>query len=343
MRPNPSSMIRGVAAAVLFAACAREPSAPTSGVRGPATDAASGIASCAPNCVLYTVSPLLPAGLSGAATSINDYGSIVGSAYVGGIEHAFYTPDATVPVTILPMMAGATGCHAWDVSDYGTVVGVCVVGGSSRAFRWSGRTGLKELPRPTSAYTSAAALGINDAGFVVGVGEDGAGTLRAIRWDPAGAPMLITPSGSLSSTATVIDDAGNIAGMRTHLGSWDTAYWPARTRLPSWGVHIDAQVTPTGATWALPGGYLIVGWYTGCTPAGCVTLTLNPYDVSDKGKIVGRAPNGGAAYQYSVSGAVHMLPSYGSGDAEARGVNTCGTIVGFSSGTPVVWTKSTCD
>ena len=126
--------------------------------------------------------PSLEGGTGGNPTSINDHGTIVGTAMTATAQRAARWDGRRV--TDLGTLLGATGSStASSISDAGTVVGQSGSGaGYAHAVEWDSQGQIADLGGVNSCDTSNA-LAINNAGTVLGeVVTHGTATHTFVLW-----------------------------------------------------------------------------------------------------------------------------------------------------------------
>jgi probable HAF family extracellular repeat protein len=186
--------------------------------------------------------PLIPGDTSGAATTINDNGQIVGISGICDQAVGRHTAKHAVlwengGVTDL----GNLGAQWWNtptaINQRGDIVGFAgdpafVEGDIVHAFMWTREDGirhLKPLPRRTPKHIDSEAYGINEARQVVGVSCDADFVdCRAVVWDHGNIPTDLNDlKGSYPAhleTAKDINDNGEITGRAIDGNGVRTAY-----------------------------------------------------------------------------------------------------------------------
>jgi probable HAF family extracellular repeat protein len=186
--------------------------------------------------------PLIPGDTSGAATTINDNGQIVGISGICDQAVGRHTAKHAVlwengGVTDL----GNLGAQWWNtptaINQRGDIVGFAgdpafVEGDIVHAFMWTREDGirhLKPLPRRTPKHIDSEAYGIDEARQVVGVSCDADFVdCRAVVWDHGNIPTDLNDlKGSYPAhleTAKDINDNGEITGRAIDGNGVRTAY-----------------------------------------------------------------------------------------------------------------------
>jgi probable HAF family extracellular repeat protein len=243
-------------------------------------------------------------GANSYAYAVNDSGQVVGSSTTAwGASHAFMWTQAGGMVDLGTLGGGSSS--ASDVNEAGQVVGTSsTASGVNHAFSWTQATGMVDLSA-AGGYSEAAA--VSNAGQVVGSrnmsGTSWMGDIRAFSWTPETGMVDIGTLGG-ETRATDVNDQGVVAGF---------SYWRSS--------HVEHAFrwTQAGGLVQLPG------------LAGTDTI---PYDVNERGEIVGHSSTG--AFPYYVRHPVLWkpdttlvpLPDLGGGQGGAFSVNERGEVVG---------------
>jgi probable HAF family extracellular repeat protein len=132
------------------------------------------------------------------ATAINNRGQIVGSMAVNGTPHAFLWEDGTF--TDLGLAGSAV-----DISNNGAIVGNYCAGGVCQGF-------LLQKKRLTGLGTFSPS-GVNSRLQIAGNAPASDGQIHAFLWQKGAARDLGTLSGTNSSRANGINEAGQIVGV----------------------------------------------------------------------------------------------------------------------------------
>jgi probable HAF family extracellular repeat protein len=204
---------------------------------------------------------------------------------------------------------GGSSSVAYDINNSGHIAGWADnAAGVQRAFYYHG--GVMEDIGISRGIAASSALGINNSGTVVGYWNTSPGT-KAFRWT-AGTFFPLNdrpPSGSVSSTARTINDAGIIAGQRT----WTSLSYSEAT---AW--QDDALFDPLHR-------YIF-------------PYTTNVWAIAGSNYAVGREreTNTSRRWRWSYSAGagspsviVPKPPGAGYGDNDALGVNDGGQVVGW--------------
>jgi probable HAF family extracellular repeat protein len=165
--------------------------------------------------------------LDGAATEINDAGTVIGiSGICDQAVGRFTARHAVMWQNGKAIDLGSLGGVAWNtpmaINNRGEIVGFADLPGDSNgvanpvAFRWTRSSGMQSLGT-LSGDTNSEALGINDRGQIVGISFNAqTGASRAFLWQNGTMIDLNTLIGANPSLyllfANDIDDRGEIAG-----------------------------------------------------------------------------------------------------------------------------------
>jgi len=260
------------------------------------------------NGVLTTLGPL-PGFTDNQAYDVNDSGQAVGWASpfrplgFSFAERAFVFSGGTM--TQLPVLPGTGATRAFSINNAGTVTGTS---GGNHPFKFNiGDAALTQLPFPAGGGGGGGAFNINTASDIVGFEYTTFPTKRPIVWDDGvTATALALPAGATSAEASIINDAGVIAG---------TALYGTVSR----GYYYDASGAPVdmgslGPTFVVTelfdinSSYQAVGWswstgmiaftpflYSSGTmvdlnsllPAGSGWVLKRPISINDAGEIIG--------------------------------------------------------
>jgi probable HAF family extracellular repeat protein len=252
---------------------------------------------------------------SAAAAAINDAGEIVGLARSPALTSGFYWSAATgfIPLVGPP---GSIAVDARDINNGGVIVGEMTNGAATHAFRFTFAAGYDDLH--PAGYLSSHADGVNNAGFISGWAVTPAGDRHAASWSPAGVfTDLGTLPGGPTSEGHDINNFNAIVGQAETAGGNDVAM----LFRPGFGMNGLAAPNTIGVA------------------------------LSDRGRMAGWAVIGGfrRAGTKRGTGPLGLLPMVGGAlESSARGVNTCGTMVGSSRLAGGVvhatrWTNIPCD
>jgi probable HAF family extracellular repeat protein len=339
-RANP--LILTALLAGFTAACRDDSPDPT----GPAPG--SGQAAVAAAAPIYSVKNLgTLGGLRSAANAINNVGQTVGWADTrAGKTHAFIYQSGAMKD--LGALAGGVSV-AYDINDAGVVVGYStLLSGAERAVRWQNGT-KKNLG--TLGGRNSQATAINESGVIVGWSETRSGDTHAFIYQN-GVMKDIGTLGGKESRAWGINKAGKVVGgSRTASGKLHAFAW-INGRFQDLGDN----GTEFGVATAINSGR-IVGEF-GPPPdaeggdlelvrpfiyAGGVYKVFNTrhptshaHDVNPDGIVVGgdeevqADDNPSDAWVRQSGGTLQVLPELADGLASAQGINSFGTIVGYS-------------
>ncbi len=302
----------------------------------------------------YTVTSLgaIPGETWSEARSINDQNLVVG---LSGTKAFWYRSGV---LRVLPTFPWAVLTTANDVNNYDRIVGdVMDAFDNSNSVLWRSPTAAPILIAAGVWYNTYV-YAINDADVVVGTGNSLllGGELRAFRWSAALGTTDLNPSWAKTSAAFDIDVFGQVTGEACDEFRCYAVRWSA-TGVPT----ILGVVAPPGFAWAIYGARVVGGggahqgfqWTagTGITPVPAFDVI---YGLSAKDRAVGfqRAPWGlptqALTMRFTAPGVTTTLPALGLAISEARAVNRCGRIVGYSTDfawkkRAVIWQPPVCD
>ena len=172
------------------------------------------------------------------ATGINASGQIVGysqRANGGGYEAALWSSGGAG--TTLQDIGGSDYSMALGINASGQIVGTSMASMNFEAVLWSSTGDVTALDSPgwSEAY------GINDSGQIVGWSLAASGSREAVLWASTGVGTdlaSILGGDWTSSTATAINDQGDIVGGGNYMGS-------------SAGFLLTPSTVPEPSTWAM--------------------------------------------------------------------------------------------
>ncbi len=239
-------------------------------------------------------------GQQSAGLGINNAGTVCGWAFTasGSMLPALWNGGTG---TALATLGGASGT-AWGINDAGTVVGDSwLSSGDDHATLWSAGS-VRDLG--TLGGASSVAYDINNSGQAVGTAKDSSGRDRAVSWGLGGATDLSGLSGGQWTTASGVNDSGQVILWGTPLGASanHAAFWNGDPSSPV----IDLGTFGGSQSWA--------------------------YGLNDYGSVVGWAgePDGTYhAFVWSGSGMLY-LGTLGGYYSAAFAINDQGIIVGFA-------------
>jgi probable HAF family extracellular repeat protein len=232
---------------------------------------------------------VMPGDNASRALGINEQGDIVGLSADTGVFHvrAVGWKDGQI------IDLGFPDCSARAINNRGAVVIWC--GGSAYVRRGQTVTAIAPLPGYTSIYPAA----INDNGVVVGAMTQASGRSDAFRWENGQATVLSASVDGRPSSATAINDRGQIVLNVTTFpgaGGVQPALWDRGSAVPiggtwgtfsgqAWGIDARGDVVGSGADLATSRGGAFVwsdGVFRFLEPSGIVL------DINDRGVAVGR-------------------------------------------------------
>jgi probable HAF family extracellular repeat protein len=335
------SVVLGVLLAALAAACTDDSPTAPSRESGPLATTTS---------TAYTIKNLgtLGGGTS-AAYDINNVGQTVGYAQTSaGKFHAFIYQSGAMKD--LGALSGGLS-EAAAVNDGGVVVGYStLLSGAERAVRWQNGT-KKNLG--TLGGQNSRATDINEDGVIVGWSDTKSGDTHAFVYQN-GVMKDIGTLGGHTSHAWGINKAGKVVGSSTtasgklHAFAWVSGkFQDLGDGGSKFGEALAVNSGRIAGDFGPPpdaeGGDLeFVGpwiWSAGVFKRfGTGQVTSHARDVNSTGIVVGgdeddrsdvAKPN---AWARQTDGTVQVLPKLVAGSASAEGINSFGTIVGYSEG-----------
>ena len=307
------------------------------GAAGPATDTAAKAAPCACTTGVYSVINLDPEG--GAATFLNEKGQAAVGSFVFG-TNSFFDGDRVLPLgdlgggfTVikglnnrgvvlaesldaslpfgnynpvtwtraggLRLVPGATNGLVWDINDHNQIVGqVPAPGITARAVRFNPNGTV--LPLGPLPFSLSEGRAINNAAFAGGYADAADGTIHATVWNGAGS----------------VTDLGTLGGQRAF-----TLLVNARGEAA--GYSDDAANEHEIGFFRSPGGPLVP---VGSQDGGSRLVA----DLNDRSELVGitSIPGGSAAYQWTRSRGLVLLPRAGALESDVFDINNRSERVG---------------
>lgn len=295
----------------------------------------------------------LPGGPSfSEAYGLNENGEVVGYGTTGTTNEAFVWSSAA-GMRGLPRQ-GASSCVAYAINNAGQVVGACLqsISGKHLGVAWVGN---QQIPINFGGRTilSSEVFAVNQNGEVAGSFREITGNHVfdiAFTWKPGVA------SGVRGLDALPADVGGSGAGRAINAQGWIAGNALLRMHVPYLWNPVNGRPSPVGQTSgaALPSGEArgindarqVVGVYDGkgflWTPGSphqtvgtTETIPLEPYDINNKGQIVG-VSNGRAVLYDSITkqltdlGGLSNVTSAGWRSLSlARAINDKGQIAGY--------------
>lgn len=299
------------------------------------------------------------------AQGLNEFGDVVGYGSTATTNVATVWSAAS-GLTALPLLPGSTSCVANGINDNRLIAGACLLGSSGRkaAVTWSAGQ-VSAIGFPGVTLLGSEALAINGNGEVAGTYREliGSGVLDfAFSWDsrtPFASPRGVTPLPadlSGSGLAAAINRTGWLAGNAIvsrgpgmHLAYlWNPASQraspidniptlPPGTAGEARGINDANQIVGVAAG----KGFLFTPG-PGQTVGTVTLLPFEPYDINNKGQIVGTRPGNPSspaqqAVIYTISNGLMQdlaaqIPNFGSSGWQsldlARAINDKGQIIG---------------
>ena len=317
---------------------------------------------------LADLAPLLGTNLySSQASSINDEGDVVGTAYYGSTGSTYYTffysgtgqqPQMTIINSLYsntPGLAGAGDSQPTGLGATGEVSGVVYNSSHvARAFLYENKD-LTDLGTLGAANNGSFGYGVNDSGMVVG-GSFVDSSVENVFSDSGAMANLQKPTGAFSAYGQFVDDSGQIVGYSNASGGQAFFYDPTdqiytTIALPSGGSSTATAMSPSGQVAGQAQGTVYQQAFV-FNPTTLVTTDIgttwstshnNPPGASiatainDVGEIVGQADvasgqNDAVVFTDSDTGYVmtDLGTLNGREDSSAIAVNHSGWIVGSS-------------
>jgi len=264
-----------------------------------------------------------------AAWGISDTGEVVGSEGVDGpgTESRAIVWTVGHRAQMFGIFPGGHYSGGYAINHSGVIAGVADFANyTSHAFLSLGPSKpLKDLGVPYHMQYSQANA-INDSGVVVGdaFSVSPNGRSRAFRWTSSTGMMPLNAlTGGLNSTATAINNVGQIAGYSSSGGqalNWHACWWP----IPKGVIPTDLGTLP---------GY----------------VASSAYGINLHGEVVGDSSNAGTTHAFLWTSATGMKDLGLLNNAfrtSARAINDSGEVVGIafsSNGDPYhafIWTQA---
>jgi probable HAF family extracellular repeat protein len=246
-------------------------------------------------------------GVEAYAPALNDAGQVAGYASnPSGNYHAFRW-SKTGGMVDLGTLYGAAASKGLDINRHGQVVGYSDPAlAPVQAFIWSDKRGMVDLGRLGSGLGLAVAQAVNDAGMVAGFSDAPDGNAHGFAWTRAGGMVDLGTVGGIDSYATLINNAGRIAG------------YSAVSDASGFNYH--------GFVWEKTSGMIDIGTLIGL---GSAALAMNAAGqvagVSDKTDLTQHA------ISWTREGGMVDLGTLGGTSSRALGINKNGVVVGWSN------------
>jgi probable HAF family extracellular repeat protein len=246
-------------------------------------------------------------GAEAYAPALNDAGQVAGySSNPSGNYHAFRW-SKTSGMVDLGTLSNASASKGLDINRQGQVVGYSDPSlAPLQAFIWSDMAGMADLGRLGTGLGSAVAQVVNDAGTAAGFSDAPDGNAHGFVWTPAGGMVDLGTVGGIDSYATLINNAGQIAG------------YSAVNNANGFNYH--------GFVWNKASGMLDIGTLSGL---GSAALAMN-----SAGQVAGVSDTDGL-FQHAIfwtrAGGLVDLGTLGGTSSRALGINKYGVVVGWSN------------
>lgn len=259
-------------------------------------------------------------GAEAYAPALNDAGQVAGyAANPDGNYHAFRWSQSAGMVD-LGTLDGAPASKGLGINDGGQVSGYSEPSlAPLQAFVWNDGAGIADLGRLGADLGSAVAQAINDKGMVAGYSDALDGNTHGFAWTKGGGMVDIGTVGGIDSYATLINNAGQIAG------------YSAVDNARGFNYH--------GFVWSRATGIVDIGTLSGL---GSAVLAINA-----SGQVAG-VSDFDVTYQHAISwtqaGGIVDLGTLGGTGSRALAINKQGVVVGLSD-TPrgshaFLWTRA---
>ena len=246
-------------------------------------------------------------GAEAYAAALNSAGQVAGySSGPGGSYRAFRWSPSTGMVD-LGTLNGAGAAKGLAINERGQVAGYLDAALEPlKAFVWSDGSGMLDIGRLRTTLGTTVAQAINDGGMAAGFSDATTGNAHAFAWTKAGGMVDIGTVGGIDSYATLINNAGQVAGYSA--------------------VQNAAGFYYHGFVWSRATGMVDIGTLRGL---GSAALALNA-----SGQVAG-VSDFNATYQHAIwwtrADGMVDLGTLGGTSSRALGINGHGVVVGLSN------------
>jgi probable HAF family extracellular repeat protein len=166
----------------------------------------------------------LPGQTFAVAFGINNNGQVVGYSYGGGLDDQGFLWDNGTMIGLGNLGGGDSVARA--INNSGRIVGYSrTAQGNTQPFLWQNSVMTPLEIFQLGDWAGAAAVDINDAGLVVGSGDTAANHLHALLWENGSVIDLGTLPGDTLSSASAINNLGQIVGASQRAGSARATLW----------------------------------------------------------------------------------------------------------------------
>lgn len=273
----------------------------------------------------FSAVPLTHPDGSFNAVTINNLAQVAGTVIVNDSTYHAVRREQNGQYTNLPELGGNLS-QAIGMNELGEVIGFTLdENGFGHVLVWESG-GFRELEVPADASFLPIPLDLNNSGVVIGYYIDGSNLRHALVWDTNGVVQILPEDQGVQSTASAINEAGEIAGSILLADGTARAYlWQPNSSKKS---ILSTQLTDYTTT--------DIGTLGG---AGAQAL-----DINNQGQIVGMAnfsPHSLFVHAFVWQDGVMVdLGTLGGDNSRANSINDDGIIVGRSLVSDSTATKS---
>jgi probable HAF family extracellular repeat protein len=246
-------------------------------------------------------------GAEAYAPALNDAGQVAGYSTNSSGNYRAFRWSASGGMADLGTLDGAAAAKGRAINRRGQVVGLSEPAlGPVQAFIWSATAGMLDLGRLSGGLGLAAAQAVNDAGMAAGFSTAPDGNSHGFAWTRTGGMVDLGTVGGIDSYATLINNAGQVAG------------YSAVNNADGFNYH--------GFVWNKGSGMVDIGTLSGL---GSAALAMNA-----AGQVVGVSDTKDLnqhAIWWTREGGMVDLGTLGGTNSRALGVNRYGVVVGVSN------------